>query len=114
MPGGWLLDVNVPAQLVSMLAGFGVDAETAAERGWKELTNGTLLEAASNAGFTAILTRDRLFGESASKAFKRFPAIALVVVTLPQAPASDFLSAFSTAWSNLVIRPVPGTTISWP
>jgi predicted nuclease of predicted toxin-antitoxin system len=91
MAGRWLLDVNVPAQLVSTLSGFGVEAEIAIGRGWKELTNGRLLEAASKAGFSAILTRDRLFGQSAAKSLKLFPTIALVVVTLPQARAPEFL-----------------------
>jgi hypothetical protein len=62
MAGGWLLDVNVPAQLVSTLSGFGIEADTAAARGWKELTNGRLVEAAHQASFAAILTRDRRFG----------------------------------------------------
>jgi len=106
MPGGWLLDVNVPAQLISTLSGFGVEAETAIARGWKELTNGRLLEAASKAGFSVILTRDRLFGASAAKSLKLFPTIALVVVTLPQAPAPDFFVRVCRG----VVEPCGGTS----
>jgi len=47
----WLLDVNVPRQIVPVLAEFGIEAETADSRGWNVLTNGKLLEAASRAGF---------------------------------------------------------------
>jgi hypothetical protein len=48
------------------------------------LTNGILVEAAANAGFNCILTRDRLFGESAARALKRFPGFSVVLVTIPQ------------------------------
>ena len=59
MPGRWLLDANVPTQLVLTLNGLGVEPATAASLGWKQLTNGRLVEAASNAGFSTILTRDK-------------------------------------------------------
>jgi hypothetical protein len=68
----WLLDVNLPRGLVATLGEFGVPAEHAGARGWDALTNGTLVEAAVNAGFLCVLTRDRLFGESASRALKVF------------------------------------------
>lgn len=94
MPGRWLLDANVPTQLVLTLKGFGVEAETAASLGWKQLTNGHLVEAASSLGFSAILTRDKRFQQSASETLKRFPAMALVVLVLSQAPALDFSAKF--------------------
>jgi predicted nuclease of predicted toxin-antitoxin system len=56
----WLLDVNVPAALTRTLHGYGISAETAAKRGWRELTNGTLARVAAEADFKVILTRDRL------------------------------------------------------
>ena len=64
----WLLDVNMPKSLGKLLCGFGIGAECADDRGWGALTNGTLVEAAVTAGFRCILTRDRLFSESASRA----------------------------------------------
>jgi len=76
MAGGWLRDVNVPWGLVSTLAGFGIEADTAAARGWKELTNGRLVEEAHKAGFSAILTRDRRFGLAASQTLIRFSRLA--------------------------------------
>ena len=57
----WLLDVNLPRGLVATLGEFGVPAEHAGARGWDALTNGTLVEAAVNAGFFCVLTRDGLF-----------------------------------------------------
>ena len=61
MPQPWLLDVNVPV------------AQHAASRGWGALKNGVLVETASSQGFVCVLTRDRLFGESAARALKSFP-----------------------------------------
>jgi hypothetical protein len=114
MPGRWLLDVNVPTQLVLTLKGFGVEATTAASLGWKQLTNGHLVEAAGNVGFSAILTRDKRFRQSASETLMRFPAMALVVLVLPQAPAFDFLRDFENSWAAKPIEPMAGQVITWP
>jgi len=70
------LTVNIPAQLVSTLGGFGIEADTAAARRWKELTNRRLIEAAHQAGLSAILTRDRRFGIRMSQS-------ELVLITAP-------------------------------
>jgi len=110
----WLLDANMPRQLVAMLEGYGIKTETALSRGWSDLSNGALLEAAALAGFRCLLTRDRLFGESASRVLKRFPDFSLVLITLPQLRAQLFLEAFRAAWNNGPIVPVPGTMVSWP
>jgi hypothetical protein len=93
----WLLDVNVPRQLKGLLAEVGISAETANDRGWGTLINGRLLDAAANAGFDCLLTRDRLFGKSAGKTLKRYPHFAIVLVTLPQVRASQFLASFKSA-----------------
>jgi hypothetical protein len=54
----------------SVLAGFQISCDTAGQRGWKSLSNGELVPAAVDAGFKCLLTRDQLFGESASQALK--------------------------------------------
>ena len=64
----WLLDANMDVHLTSVLTGLGISCETAGSRGWKTLSNGDLVKAAMDAGFGCMLTRDRLFGESASAA----------------------------------------------
>ena len=114
MPGRWLLDVNVPSQLVLTLKGFGIEAETAAARGWNQLTNGRLVEAASDSGFSTILTRDKRFRQSASETLRRFPAMALVILTLPQAPSEEFLQNFKKSWAINLIEPIVGQIILWP
>jgi hypothetical protein len=55
----WLLDVNLPTGLLALLRGCGISCDTTANRGWRDLTNGLLAEAAFGAGFRVILTRDR-------------------------------------------------------
>jgi hypothetical protein len=62
----WLLDANMDVHLAQMLHEFGVPCDTAAKRGWKALSNGDLVAVAIAAGFTCLLTRDQLFGESAA------------------------------------------------
>jgi alkanesulfonate monooxygenase SsuD/methylene tetrahydromethanopterin reductase-like flavin-dependent oxidoreductase (luciferase family) len=52
---------------VAVLAELGSSSVTAASRGWKALSNGDLVAAAEAAGFDCLLTRDQLFGESASR-----------------------------------------------
>ena len=110
----WLLDVNMPRQLKALLTDLGVSAETANARGWGTLANGDLLETAATAGFKCLLTRDRLFGESASRHLKRYPNFAIVVVSLPQVRATQFLASFRAAWEKSPIAPTPGQVRSWP
>jgi hypothetical protein len=110
----WLLDVNVPKGLVAALGGLGIAAEHAEDRGWNGLTNGNLVEAAVGAGFTCLLTRDRLFSESAARALKRFPAFSVVLVTLPQLRWPEFSAEFNRAWGERPIEPEPGRLRRWP
>jgi len=110
----WLLDVNMPKKLGALLGGLGIHAECADNRGWGGLTNGTLVEAAVQAGFQCILTRDRLFSESASRALKRFPTFCVVLVTVQQFRGSEFLKHFHSEWARSPIQPVEGELIRWP
>jgi len=80
----WLLDANMDVHLVQTLNELGVSCDTCANRGWKALSNGELISAAVAGGFTCLLTRDQLFGESVARALKTFPSFAVVVVDLPQ------------------------------
>ncbi len=104
----WLLDVNMPRQLKGLLAELGIPAETATERGWGTLVNGELLKAAADSGFSCLLTRDRLFGETAGRHLKDHPVFSVVIITLPQVRASQFLPPFREAWTKMPITPVPG------
>ncbi|TMA39844.1 MAG: hypothetical protein E6J79_01990 [Deltaproteobacteria bacterium] len=96
----WLLDVNLPTGLLALLRSYSITCDTTANRGWRDLTNGLLAETAFAAGFHVILTRDRLFGESASRALRGLPEFAVVVVTLPQARAATYLSEFRATRSK--------------
>ena len=80
----WLLDANMDVHLATLLTELGVSCETAGRCGWKTLPNGDLVAAAMASGYRCLLTRDRLFGESAPRALNAFPEFAVVVVNLPQ------------------------------
>jgi len=110
----WLLDANMDVHLVAVFKEFGVHCEAAARRGWKALSNGELVAAAAGEGFCCILTRDQLFGESASKPLKLFPHLAVVVITLPQGRWEEYRNRFLQAWAESPIQPTPGRLIHWP
>jgi predicted nuclease of predicted toxin-antitoxin system len=71
-----LFDHNTPAPLRHWLVGHEV--ETAYERGWAELTNGELLEAAEAAGFETMVTTDKGIRYQQNLAARR---LALVVIS---------------------------------
>jgi hypothetical protein len=110
----WLLDANMDVHLVGVLADFDVSSATAASRGWKALSNGDLVAAASAGGFECLLTRDQLFGESASRALESFPQFAVVVVNLPQQASPQYRDRFRAAWAESPIQPVAGRLTRWP
>jgi hypothetical protein len=110
----WLLDANMDSHLVSILSSFGVACESAGSRGWKALSNGELVTAAAAAGFVCLLTRDRLFGESAARALKSFPEFAVVVVNVPQRPWREYRDQFVTLWDKQRIEPKAGQLTHWP
>src|SRR6202035_3390503 len=100
--------------LVAILVDLGFPSATAASRGWKALSNGSLLAAAVGAGFDCLLTRDQLFGESASRAMKAYPQFAVVLIDLPQQQWPLYRDRFLGAWSESPIRPIHGQMIRWP
>jgi predicted nuclease of predicted toxin-antitoxin system len=102
------------AILVALLGEFGIEAHHTRSRGWHELNNGALVEAASSSGFVCVLTRDKRFAESAARALKQFPQFGVVVVTIRQTRGPEFLRLFRLAWESVPIRPVPGHLTSWP
>jgi hypothetical protein len=110
----WLLDANLDVHLVGLLRGYEIDCDTAENRRWKALRNGDLVAAAVQAGFDSLLTRDQLFGESASRIWRLHPKFGIVIVTLPQLPTQRYLEAFARAWAGQPIRPLPGEIVTWP
>jgi predicted nuclease of predicted toxin-antitoxin system len=109
-----LLDHNLPNQLRDLLGEFGVQAESTRYRGWETLRNGDLVSVASAAGFTAILTRDRKFAESAANALTKYPKMAVVIVRLDQRGWHAYREAFRSAWLTAPISTQPGRVTEWP
>jgi len=83
----WLLDVNLPNGLARVLECYGIPCDTAAQRGWRDLTNGALADAAFREGFR---------------------------VTLPQAREEAYLAEFETRWRRKRIEPIAGAVVEWP
>jgi len=110
----WLLDANLDVHLVSLFAELGIKCESATTRGWGGLSNGDLVGAASQAGFTCILTRDKLFAESARQSLQVVNRVSLVVVQLPQKPWREYVAQFRRAWVDEPIKPAPGEIVFWP
>ncbi len=110
----WLLDANMDVHLAPVLTGLGISCDTAGKRGWRALSNGDLVKAAVDAGFRCLLTRDRLFGESASRALKLFPQFAVVVVNIPQRRWVEYRGQFVARWTERPIEPAAGRLIDWP
>jgi hypothetical protein len=110
----WLLDANMPVQLVALLKELGIESDSAVARGWNTLSNGRLVRVAAGARFTVLLTRDRLFGEAAAGTLRTYPDFCVVRVTLPQLRATQFLPAFRAAWQKAQIIPASGRVIEWP
>jgi predicted nuclease of predicted toxin-antitoxin system len=110
----WLLDVNLPNGLRSVLLDLGFESHTTVHQGWRNLGNGELSKAAVTAGFRVILTRDRLFGESAAKALQMYPQLCVVILKIPQSKAESYLASFKNHWEKNPILIVSGTVIEWP
>ena len=110
----WLLDANLDIHLLDLLRDLQVDCDTAENRGWKPLRNGELVAAAVGAGFHTLVTRDRLFAESAARAWRSFPSLSVVIITLPQLRSDRYLAAFASAWDASPITPQPGRIVLWP
>jgi len=79
----WLLDANMPARLCVLLEEFSIQAATGTIPRLGCPEQWRILEAAASAGFSCLLTRDRLFGESASR-LEVVPQFSIVVVNLSQ------------------------------
>ena len=110
----WLLDANMDVHRASTLTSRGIACDMAGNRGWKALSNGELVRVAVSVGFTCLLTRDRLFGQSASRALRSYPAFAVVLVTLPQQPWAQYRERFLEYWAQCAIAPVAGQLTEWP
>jgi hypothetical protein len=110
----WLPDTNMPLQILALLKGVEVGVDSAVARGWNRLSNGDLVSKAVDAGFTVLLTRDRLFAESAARALKTHVQFSVVWISLPQIRSEAFLRLFKSAWDLKPIVPIPGQSIEWP
>jgi hypothetical protein len=66
------------------------------------------VEVAVQADFSCVLTRDRLFGESAARALKRFPQFSVVLVAIPPTTGTGVPGAIPGS-----MEPYPDSTGCW-
>ena len=110
----WLLDANLPVQLLQVLSDLGKKCDTAKRHGWQTLRNGDLVAASAQAGFECVLTQDRLFAASAAPTLSPNKNFAVVIITLPQKPWKEYREQFLTAWNESPIQPLAGQVVAWP
>jgi predicted nuclease of predicted toxin-antitoxin system len=110
----WLLDVNVPSKVAAFLSRRGIVCVRTDRQGWSHLKNSELVEAAVQQGFQCLLTRDKMFGESAARSLRRHPKFAVVLLSLRQAKELEYLAEFEKRWAKSVIQPQPGNMTIWP
>jgi hypothetical protein len=98
-----LLDHCVPRRVRQALA--GCDVATAYQRGWNELKNGALIEAAERDGFEVLVTADKNLRYQQRLAHRR-----IAVVELPSNALPALLPHFS-AIADAVNRAKPADYI---
>ena len=91
----WLLDENLDVNLLAFLRGQEIECDTVRGRGWQGLENGELAKVAWDEGFRWLLTRDLDFATAAGDVFERYPALAIVLISLPQKVSSRYVSDFA-------------------
>lgn len=110
----WLVDENLSPRLFKIFKKYGMDCQSAQFAGVSGMKNGELTRRIAELGFTCILTQDRLFAVDAASVLLEFPQIAVVVIQLPQVPASSYLNRFEEQLQREPILPKSGHVIFWP
>lgn len=110
----WLLDANVTHVLQVFLCDLGIGCSNAQAEGWAQLSNGKLVQAAVDGGFQVLLTRDKLFKESASRTLRLHSNVSIVLLNLPQAKEPELKQLLAVKWAAAPIMPVPGQLVFWP
>jgi hypothetical protein len=70
-----VFDHNVPARLARLLKAF--DITLARDRGWDQLSNGKLLEAAESSGYYVLLTGDKSIHEEQNMGHRRIGMVSM-------------------------------------
>jgi len=98
-----LFDNGTPRGLARYLVGHSV--EEARSRGWEELSNGALIEAAERAGFDLMITTDKNIRYQQNLAFRK---LALIVLQHSQWP---MVSLVAERIAAAVEAAVPGSYV---
>ncbi len=91
-----LLDENVPVDILPVLHGAGIEAESVNFIGWKRLQNGELVMRAREQ-FNLLLTRDKDFDDEYLK--KQITvSFGIVLLAISQQPGPAYAAAFARIW----------------
>ncbi len=106
-----LLDENVPVDILPVLHGAGIEAQSVNFIGWKRLQNGELIVRARGE-FDLLLTRDKDFDEEYLK--RHITAtFGVVLLAIPQQPGPAYAVAFARVWPadfNLLVGKITRLT----
>ena len=110
----WLIDHNLPHTFYRVLKEKNISCQTTSFAKLGHLENGVLTRAAIDAGFTAIITRDKSFPTAAQDVLAKHPTIAVVIIRYNQSPRETLQFRFEEALAKYgMIKPAVGTSY-WP
>ena len=101
-----LFDQGVPVPLRRELRGHRID--TLSERGWSQLGNGELLDAAEGAGYEVLVTTDQNLKHQQNQARRRLGTVVLLSTAWPK------LRQRIPAIAAAVDAATPGTVVEVP
>jgi hypothetical protein len=110
----WLLDKNVPRQMMGFLRSLGLDAHHAGDLGWGALRNGVLTRTAYDAGYRVLITHDQDFDRDAAKELEWRSDFCVVKILLDTPGKHAYVELLEKYWSREAIIPRFGACILWP
>ena len=110
----WLLDQNVPRQMVTFLENYGIIAKHAGDLGWSALRNGVLTRTAYDNNFRVLVTHDLAFDRDAAKELLVLSDFAVVKILLDTPGKIAYLALLAKYWTKEPIIPVFGGSVNWP
>ncbi len=110
----WLLDKNVPRQVMAFLRSVGIDSKHAGDIGWGALRNGVLTKTAYEAGYRVLVTHDLDFDRDAAKELAGRKDFAVVKILLDTPGKHAYLALLDKYWLLEQIVPKFGGSIEWP
>ena len=110
----WLLDKNVPIQMVAFLRDRNIEAKHAGDLEWGALRNGVLTKTAYEAGYRVLVTHDLDFDRDAAKELAIRSDFAVVKILLDTPGKSAYVALLGKYWPREPMIPTFGSSVAWP